>query len=236
METKLKSVFRNPQSALAFKAVVFAAFFFLAKLGGFSTASIALFLVSATVLYLRPIFRTFESVGTFAVLLASAIIFCRTFIDPIDFLFAVIYFPLLLYILVGIKDLILIRREAWKAFLNFALAYPALLIFFYYNQGSFWWKLPLLFAVLLFLSKDFLKTRIVFWLVAFLSIQVVWAADLLPIGFVSAANLSMLFYAATVSFCDQYLRNALGKKFILTLLSVFVLLLMAILAFSRWGI
>lgn len=236
METRLKSVFRNPQLALAFKAVIFAAFFFLAKLGGFSATSIALFLAAATFVYLRPIFRTFELAGTFVVLLASAIIFCRTFIDPIDFSFAVIYFPLLFYILVGIKDLVLIQREAWKAFLNFALAYPALLIFFYYNQGSFWWKLPLLFAVLLFLSKDFLKKRIVFWLVAFLSIQVVWAADFLPIGFVSAANLSLLFYAAAVSFSDQYLRSVLSKKFILTLLSIFVLLLMAVLAFSRWGI
>jgi len=93
----------------------------------------------------------------------------------------------------------------------------------------------MLFAVLLFLSKDFLKKRIVFWLAAFLGSQVVWVADFLPIGFVSSANLSMLFYAAIVSYCDQYLRGSLNKRHILLSFSVFIALLVAIFAFSSWG-
>ncbi len=236
MVTKLKSVFQSPQSTLAFKALAFGIFFALAKLGGFSLPLIMLFLVASVVLYLRPFFRTLELAGTFFVLLASAIFFLRTFTDSIDFYFAVIYFSFLFYVLIGIKDLVLIRREGWRVLLNFALAYPAFLIFFYYNQGSFWWKLPLLLSVLLFLSKDFVKKRIAFWLTAFLSVQIAWAADLLPVGFVSAANLSILFYAVTISFCDQYSRGELSRKSLLVLVSVFASLLVLVLAFSRWGV
>ncbi|MDO8467159.1 MAG: hypothetical protein Q7S83_03425 [bacterium] len=173
--------------------------------------------------------------GTFVVLLASSIVFSHTFTDSIDFLFAIVYFSALFYILVGIKDLVLINRDGWRVFLNFALAYPAFLMYFYYNQGHFWWKLPLLFAVLLFLSKDFLKKRIVFWLVAFLGSQIAWAADFLPIGFVSSANLAILFYATAVSYCDQYLREGLTKRHILASFSIFLVLLVAIFAFSSWG-
>ncbi len=236
MVTKLKSVFRNPQSALALKALVFAAFFALAKLGGFSTLPILFFLAVSIFLYLRPFFRTLELAGTFFVLLLSAILFIRTFTDTIDFYFAVVYFPFLFYVLIGIKDLILIQRGGWRVFLSFALAYPSFLMFFYYDQGSLWWTLPLLFSVLLFLSKDFLKKRLAFWLTAFLSSQIAWAANFLPVGFVSASNISMLFYAVVISFCDQYLRGELNKRSALILINIFVLLLVLVLAFSRWGL
>lgn len=235
METKLKLAFRSPQSALAFKTAIFAGFFVWAKLGNFSLFPSILFFGVAWILYTRPLFRTFELIGTFLVLLAGAVAFGATFTDPIDFLFAVVYFSALFYILVGIKDLVIINREGWRVFLNFALAYPAFLMFYYYNQSHYWWKLPLIFIVLLFLSKDFLKKRIVFWLAAFLGTQVVWVADFLPIGFVSSANLSMLFYAMVVSYCDQYLRENLNKRCVLALFSVFLVLLVAIFAFSSWG-
>jgi hypothetical protein len=189
----------------------------------------------AGLLYLRPLFRTFELAGTFTVLLLISILFGLTFRDRIDFYFAVVYFPCLFYLTLGIKDLVLIHREGWKIFLNFALAYPALLMFFYYNSGNLWWKLPILFAVILFLSKDFLSKRMFYWLTAFLTVQIAWASDLLPIGFVSAANLSMLFYASLISFFDLHIRNALNRRSILTLASSFILLLTAIFLLSRWS-
>lgn len=235
METKLKSVFLSPQSALAYKALFFAGFFTLARLNQFGLFSLALFGAAALFLYTRPFFRTLELAGTLSVLLISSVVFSLTFTDAIDFWFAVVYFSALFYILVGVKDLILIKREGWRVFLNFALAYPVFLMFFYHNQSHFWWKLPLLFATLLFLSKDFLNKRIVFWLAAFLGAQVAWVADFLPIGFVSSANLSMLFYALIVSYCDQHLRGLLGKRQIILSLSVFAALLVAIFAFSSWG-
>lgn len=236
MATKLKLVFQNPQSALTFKAAIFAAFFILAKLGSFSFWPTAIFITAALLLYIRPFFRTFEMFGTLAALLVTSVLFGLTFLDAFDFYFAAVYFPILFYLVLGIKDLVLIQRDAWRSFLNFALAYPALLMFFYHNSGGFWWRIPLLFIILIFLSKDFLKKRLAFWISAFLSIQVAWAADFLPIGFVSSANLSLLFYASVISFIDSYLRGALNKRFILSLVSVFILLLMLILALSRWGI
>ncbi|MDP1718884.1 MAG: hypothetical protein Q8L24_00450 [bacterium] len=229
-------VFQNPQLALTSKALLFAAFFVLARLGNFSLWSLVLFVLAALFLYARPFFRTVEMAGTLVALLIIAAFFGLTFRDPFDFYFAAVYFPFLFYLVLGIKDLVLIQRDAWRSFLNFALAYPAFLMFFYYSGGGFWWRLPLLFIILLFLSKDFLKKRLAFWLSAFLSIQVAWAADLLPIGFVSGANLALLFYAIVVSFMDSYLRGTFNKKFFLALVSVFVLLLVTILALSRWGI
>lgn len=236
MVIKLKSVFQSPQSALTFKALLFGVFFILARLGGFSLGPTLLFISAAALLYIRPFFRTFEMAGTLAALLIISSIFGITFRDTFDFYFAAVYFPFLFYLVIGIKDLILIQRDVWRSFLNFALAYPALLMFFYYNSGGFWWRIPLLFVVLLFLSKDFLKKRLASWLSAFLSIQVAWAADFLPIGFVSSANLALLFYAASISFLDSYIRGTFSKKFLLSLISVFILLLVVILALSRWGV
>lgn len=233
--TKLKSVFQNPLSSLLLKAIIFAGFLTLAKIGGFGLLPIATFVVAAIVLYLRPFFRTVKFFGSFLVFLASVIVFNLTFLDFFDFIFGVSYFSFTFWILIGVKDLILIQREVWGRLLSFLIIYPALLTFFYHNQAFHFWQPPVLFLAVWIPSSNLLNSRLFYWILPFLTIQLAWAAALLPIGFVGAANLVLLAYVSGILFIDEYLAGQLNRKKIFLLSTTFILLSTLILGVAKWG-
>ncbi|MEK7654118.1 MAG: hypothetical protein AAB345_02450 [Patescibacteria group bacterium] len=235
METKLKSIFLNPQLRLAFKATLFLGFLILARLGGFSLISTPIFIAGAVVLYARPLFRTVEKLGDFLVLVFSAVVFNLVFIDSLDFFFSAVYYSLLFFLLVGVKDLILINRGFWSLVLNFGLAYPIFLIFFQGNSAGVWWKPLVLFLLTILLIKDALKKNGLAAPFSLLVTEVAWASSFLPIGFIGLANLNFLFYATTLSLLEANERGLLDRKKILSLLSVFTVLLLAILGLSGWS-
>ncbi len=235
MVTKLKSVFLNPQSGLLFKTVIFAGFLLLSRMGGFTLLPVTLLVLVSIILYARPLFRTVKFLSSFSIFLASVVAFNLTFRDNWDFVFSLIYFSSVLFILLGVKDLILIRREVWGRLVNCLIAYPVFLIFFYYYQFlSNIWYLLVLFFIILLLSKNIIPSRLFYWLTPLVISQLAWASSFLPIGFVGAANLSLLSYVTLVLFLDEHLAGTLGRKKILLLGTVFILLLVAILGVSGW--
>ncbi len=235
METKLKSIFLNPQLRLAFKAALFLGFLFLARLGSFSLLATLFFLFGAIILYARPLFRTVEKAGDFLVLIFSVLVFHSIFIDSLDFIFAALYYSVLFFWLMGIKDLILIKRNFWSIALNFGLAYPIFLIFFQGNFAGSWWQPLILFLLTLLLSRDTLKRGELAAPFSLLVVEVAWASSLLPIGFIALANLNLLFYATALSLIDLGRQGLLGRRIVFPLLSVFVILFLAILGFSSWA-
>ncbi len=235
MEIKLKLILLNPQLRLAFKAILFLGFLTLARLGDFSLFVTLLFIIGAVVLYARPLFRTVEKLGDFLVLMFSALVFNLVFIDSLDFFFSAAYYSLLFFLLIGIKDLILINRSFWSVVLNFGLAYPIFLIFFQGHFAGAWWKAPILFFLTILLSKNVLKRSVATAPFSLLVIEVAWASSFLPIGFIGLANLNLLFYAVTLSLFDFHEQGLLDKKKILSLLSVFIVLSLTILGLSSWS-
>ena len=236
METKLKSVLKNLTLRLAFKAAGFGALLFFAGLANFGFFSSFLFLAGAVFLYTRPLFRTVEFLPLLF-LLSIVSLKGAKLVDGTDyFLPAVLFASFLFFLLLGVKDFILIRRVAWQRFLNCALAFSVFLIFFYYAQEFFALRLVLLFLAALFLLKNLFKNRVFYWLIAFFLLQCAWVLSLLPIGFINAAVLLLLAYFILIDLTSHHLEGELTKRRILTDVSIFVILTIIVLAFSKWGL
>ena len=236
MATKLKLVLQNPKLRLAFKALAFAGLIILLRFQNFNLVSIALFAAGAIFLYIKPLFRTFELLLPFAVLAVVALLITNLIAWGVYFWIAVIYFTALFFILLGIKDLVVVRREFWRRFLNLALIYPVFLLFFFQNETSYGIKILLLFLALLILLKELLKKRLPTWVLALFLIEGVWAIALLPLGFISAANLAVLTYWTLTEFAINYQTGLLTRHRVLTHATIFVVLLVLIFAFSKWSL
>lgn len=236
MEIRLKSVSKNLTLRLASKAAVFGVLLFLAGIANFRFTAVVIFIGAAVFLYLSPLFRTVEFSLPFLLLMAFSLAAIETLAGSGQFLPAVIFLSFLFFLILGLKDLVLIQRTTWQRFLNLSLAYLALLLFFYYVQEFFFLKLILLFGVTLLLIKDLFKKRIFYWLIAFLVVEAAWALSLLPFGFISAATILLLVYFVLTDLAIYYLDNALTRRRILTDISIFALLFILTLAFSRWGL
>lgn len=235
METKLKSIFLNPQLRLASKAFGFLGLLVLARSLAFSPLAVLLFILGVVFLYTQPLFRTVERIGDLAVLIFSVLIFNSIFSDSLDFLISSLHFSLLFFILIGIKDLVFIRRVFWSIVLNLGLIYPLLLVFF---QGSFsvsWWKLILFFLIFLVLTKNVFGKRALAAPLSLLALEVAWASSFLPIGFIATANLNFLFYASLIAIFDARADDLLDKKRVFFIFSIFAILFLVIFALSNWS-
>lgn len=236
MEQKLKLVFRSLTLRLAFKAGVFAGLLFLLKIWDFGLIPILIFLIASAVLYAKPFFKTFELITPFFALLAISLISSRLLAESPYFGFLIVFLAFLFYLILGIKDLALIQRTSWHRFVNISLAYTALLIFFYTNQEHFLPKILFLFLIIFLLLRNLIRKRLIYWLTAFLILESAWAISLLPIGFISSANLGILIYFIITDLALLNIEGALTRKKILIDTSIFIIILLAILALSRWGL
>jgi hypothetical protein len=148
----------------------------------------------------------------------------------------VIYFSLLFYLILGVKDLVFIKREEWHRVLNLGLIYPIFILFFFHNQDFFVAKSLMVFLAAIFLLKDLLKNKLAHWLAAFLVLEAAWAISLLPIGYINSANLAALVYFILTDLILRHLAGTLTKRRILIDVSIFAILLVLILALSRWAL
>lgn len=228
METKLKLVFQNPQLQLAFKALI------VGLLLAFTHPLI--FIAGAVLLYGRPLFHTFELLESFIVLLAIAPLLTWSAGGGLFLALSVIYSAFLFLLILGVKNLVFTQRALWHRILNSALAYGAFILFFFYNKEFLVAQLILLFAVIFFLLRDLFKKRMVCWLLGLLVLETVWGISLLPIGFINSASIALLVYFLLSDLVLRYSANNLTRKKILTDVTIFVLLLLAVFIFSRWSL
>src|SRR3989344_9054056 len=105
METRLKSVFQNPELRLLNKALIFMALLWVLRAGDFGFWPILLFLGGASFLYIVPMFRTLETAPVFLILLINSLFILRTLSSPWYFWMAAAYCTGLFYLLIGVKEL-----------------------------------------------------------------------------------------------------------------------------------
>jgi len=146
------------------------------------------------------------------------------------------YFAMLFYLLLGVKDLVFLQRSTWYRVLNIGLVYSAFLLFFYHVQGSYVIRAVLIFVMFLLLLERFTKKRAIYWLLALIILEVVWAIGLLPIGFISAASLALAFYFFLTDLTSLYFEEKLTKRLILLDSTIFVALVLIVSGFAKWAI
>lgn len=245
MVGKLKSLIRSPRLSLPFKAGVFGLLlYYLYATGGGFLPTVAFF-VGAIFFYARPMFNNFQFLRTFVVFLTLSYV-APSLYGEIAFFPLAVAFAFLFYILLGIKDMLFIRRIWWHEALHTALLYGVFLAFFAADKSNYFiWQYVGLGIAAMLLTSELLsyhahavpqKMR---WTVsmalAFVLMQAAWVIALLPVGFLSAtaAMTAIAFVAAHLSL-GRFM-GTLERKTIVRY-GIFIFCALALVAMtSRWG-
>lgn len=229
MATVLRSVWKSPKSLLAFKGGLFGLSFLYSP---WLAVPMGLWL------YFKPLFyHSFTLLRLFCVFLIIVIT------TSVSWLSAVV-FGFLFFVILGLKNLIFIRRRYWRLLLVFSLFYLVFLNFFLINQSSFFalkWLGTVFLLVLL--MQDLIRALITpvtanmivaGWLSAFLLGQAVWIISWLPIGFLNSANLAVIMALLLVDLNVNYFWGTLRRGLIVKDLALFLVLFLIILGTSQW--
>ena len=249
MATKLKYLSKNPIFQLASRAAVFGLLLFWFYQVETLTAIFFLLLITG-ILYFRSLHNAFAFLPSLVILLVislgtTAIITTTSF----SFLLAA-FLTFLFFVILGLKDLILIKRRNWYLFLNFSLFYLVFLNFFLIDKSSLFVGKWLLFLVLIFgLSRELLmvliapaeenKTKRTRLLVASAVMtmivgQLIWLVSWLPISFLSSANFMILIIFLFSDLSLHHFWGKLRKRIIFKDLLLFLILSLVILLSSSW--
>lgn len=240
MEAKLKSIFREPRSALALKSAVFGGFLLLLKLGDFRLLPILFFLWAAFLL------SSWNYQPSFLFFLGIAMATAKLLESGLFLFLAAVIFSALFYLSVGIKELLIVHRQEWGFIKNLILFYALFLLFFISDKsGWFLAKYLGIFLAAFFILKDwflasessFLKRAgVAAGVLALLDLQLLWIVGLLPLGPVNAANLMVLITYILFNFTIHHFQGQIDRRFVFRKIAIFVLLLIFIFATSRWWI
>lgn len=227
MAIKLKLALKNPIFTLTFKSLVFGFFLYLYNANP-NLIWGAVFLLVSFWLYSRPLFNVSSYFPLFLVLLFLSFWMglADGWITGASWWFLTLSFGILL----GLKNLILTHRYYWHYFISFTASYLLFLNFFLLDKSDWFWLkwIVLVFSIFL-LFKDLLSPAILAGLLVLVIGQLSWVISWLPVGFLSSANLLMLFLLFMVDILGY-------KRFSAKNFGLFVLLLAIILGSSYWYI
>ncbi len=161
MVEKLKSVWRIVQLQLVLKSLIFAGLLFWVKTSQFSILPIFWFVLMSFVLYFRNHAQNnLENIYSFLALLLTALFGIGLLSHAQFILPAILFFTVLFYLILGIKEFSFVRRYDWNSVKNILLIYSVFLVYFMSNKYTFFYlKYLAVFAVTFFLIKEWL-----FWL------------------------------------------------------------------------
>ncbi len=196
MLIRLKSAFLGPRLQLLLKSALFGATLIILKLGDFSVVSFLLFAAVSGFLCLKikalPVITLVPIAASTVWILDSWL-----FLMP-----AIILYTLLLYIIIGIEELIIVHRREWGTVAALLQLYSIFLLFFLVDKsenfllkyaftvvGSF----LVIHEIIRHAENQFPKRQMLAALVlSFITGQFLWGIALLPIGMINAASLMTL--------------------------------------------
>ncbi len=264
MVKKLNSLFVSKPwkstllNALFFGLGLFGVYFFSARGGSafggnFSFLAFLIFSLLAVEIYFSqlPERGQFKISFLFLVLTALAVLnFFANGFYPAIFICAV--FAFLFYLFLGITDIIFKNRQAVYLFFNTCLFLGVFSLFFGADKSKHYLIINLLlFLIIYFLIKecfDFLRlvvknslfiihnSQFIAFVFAFLGLELFWAINLLPIGFINSAILLTLFIFLMRDFTLIYFSGRFNRQFFVNYLLVFVILVVFIFTNSKWNI
>lgn len=230
---------------LGSKAVLFGAALALAGYNGVSWFGALLFIAVASVIYVRPFLEGYETKSAFAVLLATSLLAVNVAHGSALFLPLVFFFSLIFYWIVGIKDLLFIKRSRLYYVAALSLFYTMFALFFLSDISEmFLWKYGAVILGTYLLFREWLRListfhfpqreRLAALLGAFLIAQLLWATALLPIGFINSADMMLLFTFVIAELLVNHFTGNISKNFLVQLLGISAALFLLIYWTSRW--
>ncbi len=239
-------------TVLLVKAVIFGLLLLYVQSRDFALLPAFIFVAAAFVMYMQPLFRTFSVLVSWTALVSLclfvtsqfAIAFRETVFAahlPTGMVLFSIFFGFLFYLLLGIKNMMFLRRKQWYYVLNLAVLYLGFGLFFNAGSGvSFVLKSLGLFFFVALLVREFFKFHeqensrlraVAILIAAFVIMQFAWAITLLPIGFSSSASLLVALSFILTEYIQRYLQGDLSARFI-RLNLLFLLTLICVIFFS----
>jgi len=229
---------------LALKAAVFSGLLYFVN----SQWSIVIvFLAAAFYFYFRPSLNADKFLASFLVLLVASLLIIWSIVNSHWSLVIIVCLGFLFFLLLGIKNLIFIKREPFYFLLN-GLSLLAIFILFFFSDKShlFFVKYLLAFFAIAFLFKEFLnfsiseplnpqKKNLFAWGTAFLILQLLLVISLLPISFLNAASLSLLIMLILQDFIVHHFSGTISRQLVLRNITVFLILTLVIFGASKWS-
>lgn len=243
MAEKLKSALRNPRLVLLLKSAALALLLYWLP-RNFSGAFFALiFVLAAALFYARPLFHSAEYFRSWIVLVGFGVLASGS-LPPLYQVPAVAAYGALFYILLGLKEYVLVNRLWWHAGLFYVLYYGTLLAAVaaalpdYFFTPVLWATFAsfILFSELLRVNT-FASARQSFAtaaLFAMLTFQGFWVASILPLGAIGIATI-----VAAGGFCfaeialDFYSKKSNWRRAVARC-AIFLALCILILLSAKW--
>ena len=217
--------YRN-QLSLFLKTFIFGLAILLSASGGFGIFDSLGFIALASALYSRPLLEKYPTKSAFLVLLPTAMISLRMLEGSSLALPAILFFSVIFYLILGIKNFMFIRRSRLYYVSALLLFYSIFSLFFLTDKSElFLLKYGLVFLASYFLLREWLalistfqypeRERVAALLGAFLILQLLWATALLPIGFLNSANLMLLFTFVIAELLINHFLGTINKNFLI---------------------
>lgn len=226
------------------KAVIFAIFLLLAANHWWWAI---LFVLSAFYFYLKPRLNAGQFFSSFLVLLIASLFFINLPLITHYSLLISLFFGFLFFILLGIKNLIFLNRQNFYQFLNGLLFLSIFILFFDANKSEIFIVKYLMVGLAVFLlSKEILKfgprefigleksLNLIPAVFTFLTLQVLWAIALLPIGFLNSASLALLVILVLQDFSLHHFSGTISRQITLRNITLFLVFSLFIFAASKW--
>ena len=232
---------------LFLKSLIFGLALFTVVEGDVRVIPILFFGMVAALLYSRPLFSQYNTRYAFLILLVAAILGMEIVAGSIFLFPTLLLFSSIFYILLGIKDYLFIKRSRLYFISILLIFYIIFIIFFLANKSElFFLKYFSVILSTFFLIREWLsiiasfhfpsKETIAALVSAFLVGQLLWVVALLPIGFISASNFTLLFVFTLVNLLFHYFSGKISGKLVAQHLLFFLILSAVIFGTSSWSL
>jgi hypothetical protein len=251
MEQRLKLVFQDPHLASACKAILFAgalAFVARAHFGVFPIALAALFVLY---LYRRSGERGAHMRGALTILFIVSIVVTYMLSELGSRFLFYLSAAGVFYAMLCVREFLFTRRSEWNYALRLAISYFIFLMLLL-SEASAHFPLIMLLAFFAFyiLWKEFFKNSeageqvspyhvyntSASVLIALCAAESLWFGKLLPLGIMSAANLSFLVTFAVSGLVMRHIESRLTVRYMLSIITFFIFAVIVIFIFSRWSV
>lgn len=231
--------------SLFLKTLIFGLTLLISASGGFGIFDSLIFIAVASILYSRPFLEKYPTKSAFLVLLPTAMLSLEMIEGSSLVLPAVLFFSVIFYLILGIKNFMFIRRSRLYYVSALLLFYSIFSLFFLADKSElFLLKYSLVFLASYLLLREWLalisafqypeRERVAALLGSFLLLQLLWATALLPIGFLNSANLMLLFTFVIAELLVNHFLGTINRNFLIQH-GVFFGILFAIIYFtSSW--
>ncbi len=243
----------GPLLPVIFKGLLFGVLLFGVQRSGFAGWPVFFLLLVALVSYVQPVFRTFSFGTSLLLTLSLSLLLTSRFTIALpgaegtgmfgQFVFSAV-FGFLFFVLLGIKNFVLVNRKQWYSLIFVALFYGVSMLFFTSISGSTPWRDVLLlgfFIYLLlreyFITQEHPKNRgllIITLCITLMLVELAWALSVLPLGFSKAASALTLIGMVASGVTERYLTGALTARFIRLTVSLVLVLIGILFLSAQW--